>query len=111
MDHLGARLEEYVRTMPIEVIILRQLPRQGLIQARLMGAAIARGQILTFIDAHCECTEGWLEPLLARIAENRYIVPSPTIDIIDYDSFEYKKASFVQYGAFSTTFVFKWFVF
>ena len=33
---------------------------------------IVQGSVITFLDAHCECTEGWLEPLLAEIAKNRY---------------------------------------
>lgn len=56
--------------MPVEV--LRTGTRSGLIRARLMGAKAAKGQVITFLDAHCECTEGWLDPMLARIAENRY---------------------------------------
>lgn len=45
--------------------------RSGLIRARLRGAAATKGQVITFLDAHCECTVGWLEPLLARIKEDR----------------------------------------
>lgn len=46
--------------------------RSGLIRARLRGAAATKGQVITFLDAHCECTVGWLEPLLARIKEDRW---------------------------------------
>lgn len=51
--------------------VLRMEQRTGLIRARLRGAAATRGQVITFLDAHCECTMGWLEPLLARIKEDR----------------------------------------
>ena len=37
------------------------------------------GSVITFLDAHCECTEGWLEPLLAEIARNRKAVVCPII--------------------------------
>lgn len=51
--------------------VLRMGKRSGLIRARLKGAAEARGQVITFLDAHCECTAGWLQPLLQRIVEDR----------------------------------------
>lgn len=55
----------------MRVKIVRAQQRVGLIRARLIGAAEAIGDVLTFLDSHCECTKGWLEPLLTRIKENR----------------------------------------
>lgn len=68
---LGEPLERYLSELEVPVKIVRARERVGLIRARLMGAAEATGQVLTFLDSHCECTEGWLEPLLARIKEDR----------------------------------------
>uniref|UniRef100_A0A4W3JUX2 Polypeptide N-acetylgalactosaminyltransferase n=1 Tax=Callorhinchus milii TaxID=7868 RepID=A0A4W3JUX2_CALMI len=66
-EFLNRPLEKYVKKLEVPVRILRMEQRSGLIRARLKGAAASRGQVITFLDAHCECTVGWLEPLLARI--------------------------------------------
>uniref|UniRef100_A0A8C6BKR5 Polypeptide N-acetylgalactosaminyltransferase n=1 Tax=Monodon monoceros TaxID=40151 RepID=A0A8C6BKR5_MONMO len=63
------------------VHVIRMEQRSGLIRARLKGAAVSKGQVITFLDAHCECTVGWLEPLLARIKRDRKTVVCPIIDL------------------------------
>ncbi|XP_068452869.1 polypeptide N-acetylgalactosaminyltransferase 6 [Clinocottus analis] len=91
-DHLKTQLEEFV--LPLKIVrVVRQLERKGLITARLLGASIAQGEILTFLDAHCECFHGWLEPLLARIVEEPTAVVSPEISTIDLESFQFFKPS------------------
>ncbi|XP_035313862.1 polypeptide N-acetylgalactosaminyltransferase 3 [Cricetulus griseus] len=91
-DYLHEKLEEYIKQFSI-VKIVRQKERKGLITARLLGAAAATAETLTFLDAHCECFYGWLEPLLARIAENYTAVVSPDIASIDLNTFEFNKPS------------------
>ena len=57
---------------------------------RTEGARLATGDVVTFLDSHSEVNEGWAEPLLARIRENRRHVVMPIIDTIDPDGFAYR---------------------
>ena len=96
-------------TLPTRTVVVRSPERIGLVRARLNGAEIAKAQVLTFLDAHCECTDGWLESLLARIAEDRKTVVCPVIDIINDDSFAYVKSFELHWGAFNWNLQFRWF--
>ncbi|KAJ8394512.1 hypothetical protein AAFF_G00045220 [Aldrovandia affinis] len=89
---LHDELDNYLKQLHL-VRVVRQPERKGLITARLLGASVATGDVLTFLDAHCECFQGWLEPLLARIAENSTVVVSPDITTIDLNTFEFLKPS------------------
>lgn len=100
-EFLKSPLDDYVASLPVHTVVLRQLHREGLVPARLMGARYATGEILTFLDAHCECTIGWLEPLLARVKENPKKVVCPVIDIVSDDNFGYVKSFEVHWGAFN----------
>ncbi|XP_016160436.1 PREDICTED: polypeptide N-acetylgalactosaminyltransferase 6 [Ficedula albicollis] len=89
-QYLKEELDRYVEQLQI-VRVVRQRERKGLITARLLGASVASGEVLTFLDAHCECFHGWLEPLLSRIAEEPTAVVSPDIATIDLNTFEFSK--------------------
>jgi len=52
-DYLKDELDRYVEQLQI-VRVVRQEERKGLITARLLGASVASGEVLTFLDAHCE---------------------------------------------------------
>ena len=68
--------------------LIRTEKREGLVRGRVMGANAATAPVLIFLDSHCECSPGWLQPLLARIGEKRNVVVSPVIDIISMDDFK-----------------------
>ncbi|KAG8509067.1 Polypeptide N-acetylgalactosaminyltransferase 6, partial [Galemys pyrenaicus] len=89
-EYLKEPLEQYVKQLQV-VRVVRQQERKGLITARLLGASVAQAEVLTFLDAHCECFHGWLEPLLARIAEDETAVVSPDIVTINLNTFEFSK--------------------
>ncbi|XP_061128971.1 polypeptide N-acetylgalactosaminyltransferase 6 isoform X1 [Syngnathus typhle] len=110
-EYLQKHLEEYVHVMKI-VRVLRQRERKGLVAARLLGASIAQGQVLTFLDAHCECFHGWLEPLMSRILEEPTAVVSPRIASIDLNTFKFRKPVANQHyqnrGSFDWALTFIW---
>ncbi|PAV76330.1 hypothetical protein WR25_27017 [Diploscapter pachys] len=109
MEHTKSPLEEYMSQFP-KVKILRMEKREGLIRARLRGAAVAKGKVLTYLDSHCECMEGWIEPLLDRIKRDPTTVVCPVIDVIDDNTFEYhySKAYFTNVGGFDWSLQFNW---
>uniref|UniRef100_A0A4W4FUF0 Polypeptide N-acetylgalactosaminyltransferase n=1 Tax=Electrophorus electricus TaxID=8005 RepID=A0A4W4FUF0_ELEEL len=99
-EHLKASLEDYMVRIP-KVRILRTKKREGLIRTRLLGAAAAKGEVITFLDSHCEANVNWLPPLLDRIAQNRKTIVCPMIDVIDHDNFGYEtQAGDAMRGAF-----------
>lgn len=108
-EHLGKKLEDYVGTLQKPVHVMRTGKRSGLIRARLIGAEKASAPVITFLDAHCECTEGWLEPLLDRLVEDRTRVVCPIIDVISDETFEYIPASDMTWGGFNWKLNFRWY--
>ena len=56
-DHLKRPLDKYFRNHP-KVKIVRAPKRGGLIKARLLGFAVAKGEVVVFLDSHIECTKG-----------------------------------------------------
>ncbi|XP_044137120.1 polypeptide N-acetylgalactosaminyltransferase 10 [Bufo gargarizans] len=99
-DHLKKRLEDYMVNFP-KVRIVRTKKREGLIRTRMLGASVAIGEVITFLDSHCEANVNWLPPLLDRIAQNRKTIVCPMIDVIDHDNFGYEtQAGDAMRGAF-----------
>ncbi|XP_078210384.1 polypeptide N-acetylgalactosaminyltransferase 15 isoform X3 [Callithrix jacchus] len=104
---LKSALSEYVARLE-GVKLLRSNKRLGAIRAQMLGATRATGDVLVFMDAHCECHPGWLEPLLSRIAGDRSRVVSPVIDVIDWKTFQYYPSKDLQRGVLDWKLDFYW---
>lgn len=107
---LGSKLHDYVaKTWPDGIVkIIRTKERSGLIRARLAGAKAATGDVLIFLDSHCEANTGWLEPMLARIKEDRTAVLCPEIDLIDKNTLQYGGTGSFSVGGFWWSLHFSW---
>lgn len=110
---LKEELDDYMKklslTSGILIKIVRSYDRIGLIKARLIGAKMATGKVIAFLDAHCEATIGWLEPLLDRIAENRTRVVCPVIDIIQEETFGFARSFELHIGGINWNLHFRWY--
>ncbi|XP_069586619.1 polypeptide N-acetylgalactosaminyltransferase 4 [Ranitomeya imitator] len=105
---LKSQLENYISSLE-RVRLIRTTKREGLVRARLIGATYAIGDVLTFLDCHCECVPGWLEPVLERIGENETAVVCPVIDTIDWNTFEfYMQTGEPMIGGFDWRLTFQW---
>ena len=106
--HLDEKLKSYIQQLP-KVHLIRAKTRQGLIRARLIGTQQAKGDVLVFLDSHFEANNGWLEPLLARIADDRTIVVTPDIEVVDLRTFSYARGrGGNNKGIFNWELTFKW---
>ena len=91
-EHLKNELEMYIlETFPKgNVRLIRNDKREGLIRSKSRGAIEARGDVVIFLDAHCEVNTNWLVPLLAPIARDPTVMTVPVIDGIDHENFLYQ---------------------
>ena len=86
--HLKKPLDEFVAAHN-KIKLVRLKKRSGLIRGRVAGALEAVGDTVTFLDSHVEASDGWAEPILARIAENPRVAVYPVVDVIDMDNFKW----------------------
>lgn len=72
-----------------------------------MPVLASPGDVLVFLDSHCEVNRVWLEPLLAAIAKDRKMVVCPMVDSIDHLTLNYYPSPIVR-GAFNWHLQFEW---
>ena len=110
LDHYISKLNKHPQVRN-KIKIIRNKQRDGLVRSRLRGASASNGEVLTFLDSHCEATKGWIEPLLQRIKEDNQNVVCPVIEVIDAVDFSYKGSTLkavTQIGSFTWDLFFTW---
>uniref|UniRef100_A0A6I8NNL0 Polypeptide N-acetylgalactosaminyltransferase n=1 Tax=Ornithorhynchus anatinus TaxID=9258 RepID=A0A6I8NNL0_ORNAN len=86
--HLKDRLDDYIKQWNGLVKVFRNERREGLIQARSIGAQKAKlGQVLIYLDAHCEVAVNWYAPLVAPISKDRSPAMAGGLFAIERDFF------------------------
>lgn len=107
-EFLKKELDDYLaKHYNGKVKVVRAAKREGLIRTRLLGARAAKGDVLIFLDSHCEAGINWLPPLLDPIAEDYRSVVCPFIDVIDFETFAYRAQDEGARGAFDWEFFYK----
>ena len=86
--HLGDMLEHWVATKD-KVRLIQNKERQGLIRSKNRGAEESVGEVVVFLDAHCEVNTNWLPPLLDPIMADPTTLTVPLVDRIEYSTFAY----------------------
>ncbi|KJH53125.1 glycosyltransferase, group 2 family protein [Dictyocaulus viviparus] len=108
-EELKENLDDYIRRFHGLVRIVRKNIRHGLIRAKIAGAREATGEVIVFLDSHCEANVGWLEPLVQRISEKRNAIICPIVDSISAEDFKYYGDKYsVSVGGFSWALHFTW---
>ncbi|XP_046350001.2 polypeptide N-acetylgalactosaminyltransferase 13-like [Haliotis rufescens] len=96
-DFLGRPLDVYMARFP-KVQIVRATKGLGLMVARTLGYNYTTAPVITFLDSHCECFPGWLEPLLTPLATDPKVVTTPCIDVIDKNDYSISVGPEVMVG-------------
>ncbi|XP_027696936.1 polypeptide N-acetylgalactosaminyltransferase 11-like [Vombatus ursinus] len=107
-DYLKEDLRKHMKEkFPEKVKLIRNDKREGLIRGRMIGVINATGEVLVFLDSHCEVNKMWLQPLLFAIQKDYRMVVCPLIDAISAYTLKYMSSPILR-GGFTWNLHFKW---
>ncbi|VUZ57592.1 unnamed protein product, partial [Hymenolepis diminuta] len=113
-DFSNPKIDFKSSTFYVQVSLIRNRERQGLIRSRLIGANLASGKVLIFSDSHIKFEPNWLESLLVRLlsyeskeANPKLLILSPFISAFTEDGLDYPAAEYLR-GGFNWDLTFTW---
>ncbi|XP_046330870.1 polypeptide N-acetylgalactosaminyltransferase 5-like [Haliotis rufescens] len=108
---LDKRLDDYFKILDSRVKVMRNNHRQGLSRSRMIGASVAEGEVIVFLDSHMEVNVGWLEPLLEQLVNGGpATIVQPDVVSVDAKTLNFseeKETTFV--GGFGWDLRYSWF--
>ncbi|XP_071445367.1 polypeptide N-acetylgalactosaminyltransferase 16-like isoform X2 [Hetaerina americana] len=107
-DHSDNADDAFLLSKIPKIKVIRNGRIEGVAKSRIRGAQEAEGEVLIFLDSHCEVNKGWMEPLVELVTAVPKALVSPALDRIDKDDFEYEAISTYFKGGFDWTLSFKW---
>lgn len=94
----------------IKISVIRTTQREGLIRAKMIGAAAATASHILFLDGHCKLGPNYAEHLLARSLAGTYRdIIVPVVIGVDASSFEFTATDGGKKMMFLWNFEFSWF--
>ena len=101
-------LEKYLGLLPLVKLYRSHVEGdRGTAHARILGASYASGDVMIFLDSHIEVSPGWLEPMLAALAEDKRAVVYPRLGVLTSDTLNHIVPG-AGVGAVSWTLGFRW---
>eukprot|EP00439_Symbiodinium_sp_Y106_P017598 s2244_g2.t1 len=99
-----------LRALHPKIRVHRNEVRQGLIRAKVIGAAMITSPVLIFMEPHCIVVQQWLEPLLEQLslAEDHKTLVMPILDIIPEKNFDSYLPANHHIGGFDWSLTFGW---
>lgn len=92
-----------------KVHVIRLDARQGLTNAKTIGASSAQASHILFLDGHCRVTPGYAELLLSRSLANPNDIIVPHVIDVDAATFDLKAKEGGKKMMFEWNFEFSWF--
>lgn len=104
----GWSYAEALQALHPKVAVHRNTARQGLIKAKVTGAAATTSPVIVFLEPHCIANKQWLEPMLDQLLAQPKSVAVPVIDIIPEENTDQYTYVDSFYGGFDWKLEFGW---
>jgi len=91
LQYIIDECDKYVTSLGARARLIRQKTQRGQLRSRLAAVAVAKMEMVVFLDTNVICNHGWLEPLIHLLTTEPNTIAVPHFDSIhDPVSMEYR---------------------